>query len=143
MMSNTVYLPVPVRAQLESWAEAGYPLETCGVLVGRQTEGQIHVSRAVPARNVNSERTHDRYELAAEDFLAADLAAQAEGLEIVGIWHSHPDHPAQPSETDRMGAWQDWSYIILSVRQGRAVELRAWRLTGEAFVEERVTAWQR
>ena len=142
-MSYTMYLPVPVRAQLESWAEAGYPRETCGVLVGRQTESQVHVSRAVIARNVNSERAHDRYELAAEDFLAADLAAYAEGLEIVGIWHSHPDHPAQPSETDRMHAWQGWSYIILSVQQGQAVELRAWRLTGEVLAEEMVTSWQR
>lgn len=140
-MSNTVYLPAAVRVQLEAWTEAGYPLETCGVLVGTQSEGRVHVSRAVAARNLNTERAHDRYELAAEDWLAADEAAQADGLEVVGIWHSHPDHPARPSETDRVRAWEGWSYLIVSVQQGRAAELRSWRLAGEAFQEESIEAW--
>ncbi len=139
---NTVYLPASVRIQLESWVEAGYPLETCGLLIGKQDGSQVQVMRAVSARNLNTERAHDRYELAPEDLLAADETAQAEGLEIVGIWHSHPDHPARPSETDRVQAWQGWSYVILSVYQGRVAELRSWRLAGETFAEESIAAWQ-
>ena len=139
---NTVYLPAPVRAQLESWAEAGYPLETCGVLLGHQQDGHVHITRAVTARNSKTERAHDRYELDAEDFLAADQAAQSAGLEIIGIWHSHPDHPARPSETDRICAWHGWSYVILSLHQGRTADLRSWRLAEDAFEEENVTAWQ-
>ena len=139
-MTSTVYLSTALRAQLESWAQSGYPNETCGVLVGQQTPGQVHVVRAVVARNDNSERARDRYLLNAEDFLAADMAAQADQLEIVGIWHSHPDHPAQPSETDRTQAWQEWSYIIVSVYRGIAADLRSWRLSGTTFEEETVTA---
>ena len=139
---NTVFLPASVRTQLENWVEAGYPLETCGLLLGKQEEGRVQVRRVLAARNVNTERAHDRYEMAPEDLLAADEAAQAEGLEIVGIWHSHPEHPACPSETDRVQAWQGWSYVILSVYQGRVAELRSWRLTGEAFAEESIAAWQ-
>ncbi len=142
MTSHTLYLPASVRTQLENWVEAGYPLETCGLLIGKQKEGQVQVMRVFAARNVNAERAHDRYELAPEDLLAADEAAQAEGLEIVGIWHSHPEHPARPSETDRVQAWQGWSYVILSVYQGRVAELRSWRLMGEAFAEESIAAWQ-
>lgn len=142
MTTNTVYLPASVRIQLESWVETGYPLETCGLLIGKQDRDQVQVIRALAARNLNTERAHDRYELAPEDLLAADEAAQAEGLEIVGIWHSHPEHPARPSETDRVQAWQGWSYVILSVYQGRVAELRSWRLTGEAFAEESIAAWQ-
>jgi proteasome lid subunit RPN8/RPN11 len=142
MTSHTLYLPASVRTQLENWVEAGYPLETCGLLIGKQNEGQVRVRRAFAARNLNTERAHDRYELAPDDLLAADEAAQAEGLEIVGIWHSHPEHPARPSETDRVQAWQGWSYVILSVYQGRVAELRSWRLMGEAFAEESIAAWQ-
>jgi proteasome lid subunit RPN8/RPN11 len=137
-----VYLPAPVRAQLESWVEAGYPYETCGVLVGIQGKAQSYITRAVQTRNINSERAHDRYELSPDDFLAADAAAKADGLEIVGIWHSHPDHPARPSETDRVQAWHGWSYLIVSVLQGCAAELRSWRLVNEAFEEESVASWQ-
>jgi proteasome lid subunit RPN8/RPN11 len=140
-MSTKVYLPAHIREQLEFWAAVGYPLETCGVLVGRQTNGQIQVLQAVPVRNANRERAHDRYEFAAEEFLAADQAAASLGLEIVGIWHSHPDHPAQPSEIDRIRAWHGWSYLILSVQQGQAAELRSWRLLGETFAEETVESW--
>ncbi len=142
-MTSTVYLPTPLRAQIESWALSGYPHETCGVLVGQQTPGDVRVVRVVMARNDNSERARDRYLLNAEDFLAADMAAQADQLEIVGIWHSHPDHSAQPSETDRTQAWQDWSYIIVSVCGGNPADLRSWRLSGNTFEEEIVTTWQK
>lgn len=139
---NRVYLPAIVRARLESWVETGYPCETCGVLVGIPDQAQIYITRVVQARNINSERAHDRYELSPDDFLATDAAAKADGLEIVGIWHSHPDHPARPSETDRAQAWHGWSYLIVSVLQGRAAELRSWRLVNEAFEEEIVASWQ-
>jgi proteasome lid subunit RPN8/RPN11 len=59
-------------------------------------------------------------------------------LEVVGVWHSHPDHPARPSETDRNGAWEGWSYLILSVTAEGVPDLRSWRLRGEHFEEEDV-----
>src|SRR5262249_58263699 len=93
-------LPPDVRRELETWTGHGYPEETCGLLVGRNARGRTEATRAVRAKNRNHDRARDRYDLDPPDFVAADQAARAEGLEIVGIWHSHPDHPAEPSETD-------------------------------------------
>jgi proteasome lid subunit RPN8/RPN11 len=133
-------LPADVRSELEAWIAAGYPEETCGVLVGRTTLGRTEVTRATRAKNLNRERARDRYDLDPADFLAADLQARAEGLEIVGIWHSHPDHPAQPSETDRAAAWEGWSYVIVEVTARGVAALRSWRLEGQPFVEEPVSS---
>lgn len=133
-------LPADVRSDLESWTGKGYPEETCGLLLGRTALGRTETARAVRARNRNRERARDRYDLDPTDFLAADLAARAEGLEIVGVWHSHPDHPARPSETDRDAAWEGWSYVIVEVTAGGVSALRSWRLVGREFVEEPVSS---
>ncbi len=65
------------------------------------------------------------------------LPAEGRGrLEVVGIWHSHPDHPAEPSATDRAGAWEGWSYVIASVSSEGIPSVRSWRLCGARFLEE-------
>ena len=133
-------LPQEVRKEIERWIGGGYPEETCGLLVGSTGVGRTETSRATRARNRNRERARDRYDLDPEDFLAADLAARREGLEIVGVWHSHPDHPAEPSETDRTAAWEGWSYLIVEVTARGVAALRSWRLLGERFVEEPVSS---
>ncbi len=133
---TTLHLPQSARRELEDMVHAGYPLETCGLLVGRQWNDHVQVSRVVQAQNLNKERAHDRYELAPQDFIATDTEAQKAGLEIVGVWHSHPDYPARPSETDRESAWEGWSYLILAVKHDGVHDLRCWRLASEQFVEE-------
>jgi proteasome lid subunit RPN8/RPN11 len=131
-------LPPALRCRIAAWATDGYPQEACGLLLGREGGGSVEVVDVRLARNLNRERARDRYELDLSALLAADLAAREARLEIVGVWHSHPDHPARPSETDRAAAWPGWSYVILAVEQGSAAELRSWRLDGGVFVEERV-----
>ncbi len=133
-------LPGDVRRDLETWIGGGYPEETCGLLIGRSHLGRTEAARATHARNLARERARDRYDLDPQDYLAADVAAREAGLEIVGVWHSHPDHPAEPSETDRMAAWEGWSYVIVEVTQAGARTLRSWRLSGERFVEEPVSS---
>ena len=133
-------LPREIRSELEGWIRAGYPEETCGLLLGRQRDGRTETSRAMQARNLNRDRARDRYELDPEGFLAADLAAREAGLEIVGVWHSHPDHPAEPSETDRAAAWEGWSYLIVEVTRSGVAAVRSWRLHGQRFHEEPVTS---
>jgi proteasome lid subunit RPN8/RPN11 len=132
-----------MRARLESLVRAGYPHETCGLLLGTR-EGpdgaRSRVERVEVARNLRIERAHDRYELDPADFLRIDEVARAAGLEVLGVWHSHPDHPARPSETDRAAAWEGWSYVIVSVAADGVRDLRSWRLEGEAFREEEVAA---
>ena len=125
-----------LRASIEQFARAGYPRETCGLILGRQNGGCAEATRIFSARNLNRERAADRYELDPQHFLAADAEARDAGLEIVGIWHSHPDHPARPSATDLESAWEGWSYVIISVAPDGARELRAWRLADGRFEEE-------
>jgi proteasome lid subunit RPN8/RPN11 len=127
-----------LRDQLAALVTAGYPHETCGLLLGRSEGRAVRVERLHAARNLNAQRAHDRYELDPHDFLRADEAARAAALDIVGVWHSHPDHPARPSETDRAAAWEGWSYLIASVTGDGLQDLRSWRLSGERFLEEPV-----
>jgi len=129
-----------LRDSLSTLVLDGYPHETCGVLIGRQSDGLAEVRRVEQARNLNTDRAHDRFDLDPSDYQAADESARAEGLEIIGIWHSHPDHPAQPSETDRQAAWPGWSYMILSVSADAVQDIRSWRLDGEQFFEETIEA---
>lgn len=136
----TLRLPPPVRAELETAARAGYPHEVCGLLIGARDGDDCRVDAMRAARNLNRERARDRYELDPADYLAAETDARAAGREIVGVWHTHPDHPAAPSETDRAAAWEGWSYLILSVARDGVRELASWRLAGSAFEREEIAS---
>ena len=131
-------LPEPLRMRIAGWVSAGYPLETCGLLIGQSNNAEVVVGDAIAARNLNRERAHDRFELDPRAFFDAERMARHAGLELVGVWHSHPDHPPRPSATDRAFAWQGWSYLIFSVASGGVAEMRCWRLENEEFVEQEV-----
>ncbi|MDN0083574.1 M67 family metallopeptidase [Crenobacter sp. SG2305] len=139
-MSAVLHLPPDIFDALCKAARQGYPYEACGLLIGRREGSVHHVVAMRQARNLNRERAHDRYELDPADYLTAELAARDAGQEIVGIWHTHPNHPARPSETDRAAAWPNWSYLILSVEAGGVAAVTSWRLDGEAFVEEEMAS---
>lgn len=110
-------------------AEA-YPEEGCGFLIGTVTDGgenRIVTTRRVPNRQTD-QRTR-RYQLTGDDYRTADAAAREQGLDVVGTYHSHPDHPAQPSETDLEEAtFPGFTYVIVSVRDGVPTETAAWSL---------------
>lgn len=135
---TTLHLAEPDQRTLARQAAAGYPHEVCGLLVGRLDGDHVRVERLVSARNLNQERAHDRYILDPQAFVTADAEARRDGLEILGIWHSHPDSPARPSLTDLEAAWEGYSYVIVTVRQGQPEDLRSYRLDGPRFREERV-----
>lgn len=137
-MMAVLRLPAELRATIAASARSGYPDEVCGLLLGRQLAGTVAVTALHPVRNVHPERTGDRFLVAPLDYLAAEQAAAAARLEVVGVWHSHPDHPPRPSATDREFAWPGWSYPIVAVDSGGATELRSWRLDGDVFSEEEV-----
>jgi proteasome lid subunit RPN8/RPN11 len=105
-------------------AESGYPNEVCGVLIGKDSE----ITSFKECRNLNEERARDRYELDPLSFKEADDWARTNALEILGIYHSHPDHPSRPSEFDRERAWPDWTYLIFSIHNGKYSDARAWIL---------------
>jgi proteasome lid subunit RPN8/RPN11 len=111
-----------------------YPLECCGALLGRDvsSSGKLAASREIldvlSLINRRDDSPRNRFSVAPRDVIEADRAAQARGLEVVGWYHSHPDHPARPSEYDREHAWPWYSYVIVSVQQGIAQEMTSWRL---------------
>ncbi|MBO8142117.1 MAG: M67 family metallopeptidase [Firmicutes bacterium] len=106
-----------------------YPHEACGLLVGRaEQDGAKRLVRAERARNLNTERAHDRYELDPQDFLRVDRSLDGTGYAIAGVYHSHPDHPARPSAFDTERAWPGVSYLLVSVARGRPAEARSWVL---------------
>ena len=127
-------LPPAARVEIEQCTAAGYPREACGLLVGVVGSGTVEVTRVAPARNLA--RESDRFELDPADWLAAHDEARLEGHQIVGVWHAHPDHPAEPSPADAEAAWGGYSYLIVSVAAGGVTELRCWRLQGRAFAEQ-------
>ena len=125
------------QGHLESLAIAAYPRESCGVLVGRAGErAECLVERVIAVENVA--RASDRFELDPGGLVAADRAARADGLEIVGVWHSHADAPARPSSADVAGAYGGWRQVIASVVGGRVTELRGFRIQAGRVDEEEV-----
>ncbi len=116
-----------IRAHLER----AYPEEGCGVLLGRERDGARRVERVLGFENRREDSRRNRYLSAPEQLLAAEREARAEGLEVLGFFHSHPDQPARPSAFDLEHAWPYYSYLIVSVAGGRAVESRCWRLAGD------------
>jgi proteasome lid subunit RPN8/RPN11 len=123
-------------------ARSGYPHEICGVLVGSSPGGVARVVRVVRAVNRETERPAVRYQIAPEDLIAVQKAARADGLDILGYYHSHPDHPARPSETDRRIAAEGLSdgvvHVVVGVAGGREAVATAWvfRDADQAFEEE-------
>ena len=128
---------VHLRA-IEAHAEAHYPEEGAGLILGDEV-GERREARELlplPNRREAGERGH-RYEIDPLDTLAAEDQADALGLKVIAVFHSHPDHPAAPSQTDVHFAVPWYSYLITSVRSGRAHETRAWRLDeSEAGMQE-------
>ena len=119
-------------------AEKDYPYETCGLLLGK-VQGDLRIAfGAYETPNANPDRKNDRYEIDPKDYMKAEDKAREFGLEIVGVYHSHPDHPDRPSQFDEERAFEGFSYIIVSVQKGKAVSFRSWELVGGKFREELV-----
>jgi proteasome lid subunit RPN8/RPN11 len=118
-------------ARLRELAAAAYPDEGCGALVGGIEDDTVTIVDVTSARNMVVERSRDRYDLDPRDLLRADREARARGLDVVGIWHSHPDHPARPSAFDTVRAWVDYAYLICSTAAAGAGDLNAFALERE------------
>jgi len=116
---------------LRAHGEETYPHECCGVLLGTSTpEGNL-VRSTVRAGNTRSDSAHNRYNIAPEELVRIQRKARGLGLDIVGFYHSHPDHPAQWSSTDFAEAhWTGCSYVITAVAQGKAATTNSFLLTG-------------
>lgn len=127
---TTLAIEPGARRAIEAHAVDGYPHEIVGILAGDRGTGRI--TAAEPLQNTNTDRAADRYQVDPLALMKAERALESQGLDIVGYYHSHPDHPAMYSDTDRDLALPHMAYLIASVRSSdgppRVAELRSWRL---------------
>ena len=125
----TLRIAESLLADIRRHGELAYPAECCGVLTGVTEPGKT-VARLYPVANARTDDPH-RYLIGPEAFQAAERAARVEGLEVIGFFHSHPDHPAEPSGFDVAQAWPWYSYLIVRVERGHAADLTSWVLDPE------------
>ncbi len=161
-----LYLPAPCRAAIAAHAEQDYPWECCGLLLGTpQPNGDRTVVEVCPTPNAwdtlresfpapetdapagiaapanSGDRPTPRDEtrqfaIDPADFLRLTRVARDRNLDIIGIYHSHPDHPAVPSEFDRTYAWPQYSYVIVAIESGHLVDCQSWRLDADAQFQQ-------
>lgn len=114
-----------------------YPNECCGALIGR--DGRVTTTFALP--NTTEEGPRRRFLVRPDDYREAEKQAREAGGDLLGFYHSHPDHPARPSQYDLDHAWPFFSYIIVSVRAGASEDMTSWRLREDrsAFDQEDLT----
>ena len=140
-----IQLKAELLESIRSHGARQYPNECCGMLLGRADGAAKEVAEVVPLRNLRQDSARAQDLLPLEDpgreseknrFLIDPLEqlrvekdARARALDVLGYYHSHPDHPARPSNYDREHAWPWYSYVILSVEQGEARELTSWVLS--------------
>ena len=110
---------------------AAYPNEGCGVLIGSINNENVEVVDVLVGHNLWTERSRDRYDLDPADILAAEKSGRDRALDVVGFWHSHPDHPAQPSQFDADRAWVDYVYLICATVTQGSRDLNAFMITAE------------
>jgi proteasome lid subunit RPN8/RPN11 len=132
-----VSLPPSADAAIRRHGAEAYPHECCGALIGR--EGRVSEVFALP--NTTEEGPRRRFLVRPSDYRDAERRAAETGAELLGFYHSHPDHPAQPSQYDLDHAWPFFSYVIVSVREGVPGDMTSWRLRGDraAFDPEELT----
>ena len=134
-----VELTVDLLEHIQVHGERAYPEEGAGLLLGSLVDGHKRISEILELPNIREEPARrNRYQLTPEDYIHGEDEAARRGLEVLGVFHSHPDHPSQPSEFDREWAMPWFSYLITSVQSGKAHESRSWRLSEDRsqFEEE-------
>jgi proteasome lid subunit RPN8/RPN11 len=118
-------------------ALSAYPDECCGFLLGREDEnGRRIISQALVVNNAKEGDKRRRFVISPQDYLQAEEYAESRNMHLLGVYHSHPDHPAVPSEHDRAAAQPFFSYLIISVNNRRPGFIRSWRLNEDGHFEE-------
>jgi proteasome lid subunit RPN8/RPN11 len=123
-----IELTAKQREEIASHGEQDYPYECCGALLG--LFGSNGLKRVVETYRISNEREEaakrNRFLIRPEELIKAERYAHSKDLEVIGFYHSHPDHPAVPSQYDLEHAWPIYSYIVVSVAAGHAGDIRSW-----------------
>jgi len=140
--AGKVWISAELAEKIRAHGAETYPDECCGALLGRDAgEARPREILGLFAMvNRREDSPENRFSVTPKDVLGAEKAAGARGLDVIGWYHSHPDHPARPSEYDREHAWPWYSYIIVSVQSGVPREMTSWRLQDdrERYIEETI-----
>lgn len=133
-------IPQHLLKRILKHARDTYPYECCGILLGTHSKAGRRVTAVQPARNRNEKQARDRFEIDPLEYMAAENAARDRGVEVVGFYHSHPDHAPQPSSFDSIRAWptSSLSYLIVGVNKSSPPRYRSWvwHPKSERFEEE-------
>lgn len=135
-----LYIPDNLLDFIELHAKSTYPYECCGFIYGTDEGDNRTVQHVEKASNSREGDKRRRFEISVEEYLHAERQATHLGYELIGIYHSHPDHPSEPSEHDRKQAVPFFSYIIVSVKNGEPKTTQSWRLQEDrTFSEEAIS----
>jgi proteasome lid subunit RPN8/RPN11 len=127
-----VVLDKALQSRIIQQLEGNYPNEGGGFLLGRLDGDTVHITETTGIQNIFAEEEQfHRYAMTPQDWMRLEDAADARGLALVGYYHSHPNAPAIPSIYDRDHALPNFTYLITSVREAKAAEMRAWRLRAD------------
>jgi proteasome lid subunit RPN8/RPN11 len=128
--------------EMRQHGERDYPFECCGLMLGRfESDGRKIVTETYSISNAREEEAkRNRFLIRPEELRRGEKYAREKGLDVVGLYHSHPDEPAVPSTYDLEHAWPTYSYVVVSVEKGRAVDLRSWEMEPDRsrFNEEEI-----
>jgi proteasome lid subunit RPN8/RPN11 len=136
-----IEIPAELLRQIHAHGETNYPEEGAGFILGTSEVNHRQVQDILPLTNAREAAARsNRYLITPQDMLRGEREASQRGLDIIGVFHSHPDHPNRPSEFDLQWALPWFSYLITSVEKGVANQSRSWRLTDDRdrFVEEEI-----
>jgi proteasome lid subunit RPN8/RPN11 len=134
-----IKIPASILREIYNHTEASYPNECCGLMIGTTDPKKDHTVHAFrTCRNLNVERSRDRYLMDPKDQLRVQREFEDSPWDIIGIYHSHPDHPSRPSQTDTDAAFEGYSYVIISVQKGTVASAQSWVLNDaeKKFYEE-------
>ncbi|MEP6636313.1 MAG: M67 family metallopeptidase [Acidobacteriota bacterium] len=135
-------LPAQQQREIKAHGERDYPFECCGILLGRlSADGQKECLEIYPISNAREEAAkRNRFLIGPEELLRGEQEAARKGLDNLGFYHSHPDHPAVPSPYDLDHAWPVYSYVVVAIKDGRAEELTSWEMESDRsrFNEEQI-----
>jgi proteasome lid subunit RPN8/RPN11 len=139
-MVGHIEIPHIEIKKIHSHGEVTYPEECCGVLIGKYNDTIPVVFEARRMTNTNAGNPTRRYNIDPIELMKLEDELDDHGLTMVGIYHSHPDHPARPSQFDLDHAWPNLSYMVLSVEKGESRLLTSWRLSNEnsEFEQEQI-----
>jgi proteasome lid subunit RPN8/RPN11 len=139
ILKPALNIPKAVYDEIVDHAKDSYPNECCGVLVGsQQKEKRVFASHRL--QNQNKDRAADRYIIDPKDINMIDRQCRVEDTQILGFYHSHPDHPDRPSEYDREWGQAGYSYVIIAVKGGKEVSVKSWTFDedNDPFREEKM-----